>query len=83
MKRSYGEVVRAAHHLKSLRVMLESIELVLQDEDPPGSDAQQALMMEAYNLAQCVSRLDAYRRAEADPPGAMVAKFAEKLGRTS
>lgn len=68
MKRSYGEVVRAAHHLKSLRAMLESIELVIQDEAPPGSDTQQALVMEAYNLAQCIARLDAYRRAEADPP---------------
>lgn len=83
MKRSYGEVVRAAHHLKSLRAMLESIELVLQAEDPPGSDAQQALMMEAYSLAQCVSRLDAYRRAEADLVIARGPSFPAKLGRTS
>lgn len=73
MKRSYGEVVRAAHHLKSLRAMLDSIELVVKDEDPPGSDAQQALVMEAYNLAQCISRLDAYRRAEADSADAAAA----------
>lgn len=65
MKRSDGELVRAKQHLRSLRALLESIELVLNDPDPPGYVGQ-GLVMEAYNLAQCISRLDAYRRAEAD-----------------
>lgn len=68
MKRSDAERVRSAHLLSRLRATLAGIEIALQDKmgGPPGPDAVQALVYSAHDLATCLTKIEAYTRAEAD-----------------
>lgn len=68
MKRSEAERVRAAHHMTRLRATLGGIEVALRHEvgGPPGPDAVQALIYSAMDLAICLTKIEAYTRAEGD-----------------
>lgn len=66
MTRSEGELERAKHHLRTMRAVLEAVEVALKSDAPPGSDIQQAVTGEAHNLASSLTRIDAYRRCEED-----------------
>lgn len=68
MKRSEAERVRAEHHMTRLRATLGGIEIALRHEvgGPPGPDAVQALIHSAMDLATCLTKIEAYTRAEGD-----------------
>jgi hypothetical protein len=66
MKRSQAERVRADAYLSRLRATLSGVEIALRHKagGPPGSDVVQALMYSAMDLATCLTKIEAYERAE-------------------
>jgi len=66
VKRSEAERVRADAYLSRLRATLSGVEVALRHTSggAPGSDVVQALMYSAMDLATCLTKIEAYERAE-------------------
>ncbi len=69
-RRSDGERIRARHALSTLRTILDSATLAIEDARvPPGADLGQTLTQAAVTMAVTLGKLDAYMRAEDDAQG--------------
>lgn len=67
LSRSHGERIRVAHHIQTMRTVLDSVEIALgTGMGPVGMELPQHVMGAAHHLAATLTRLDAYQRAEDD-----------------
>lgn len=66
MSRAEEERVRARSKLRTLRAILDSISIAIEDPAcPPGHDGGQAVTSAAVDLAVTLGKLDAYMRTDA------------------